>query len=480
MKVPHVLLVNPPSLLEKPDCGQAGGLFLPENLKITAMNPGLLSIATYLDGKGVPVTICDLSLSENFNELREIIANIKPDIIGVSSMSAFDYLEALECLKIAGEEVPTALRIAGGQHIGMLGKDAFQDSPHLQVLAKYEGEIPMDKIVICVQNRLPLTEISKIEGVIVRENGNVRENEKISPFVNLDDIPPLRYELYPNYQKFTPFIEESRGCPYGCEYCTSRFINNKRIRYKSPEHFEKEMIRVIELWGTKPIYAILAASFGMRVGPTRRIAEILKSGGIQWTTEFRADCQWEEYIDQVYNSGLTVANVGMESASPEILLRMLKTRNPTQYLAKMAALIARIARMPKMALRVNVMFYVGETPKTVRETISFLVCNIYGIDSILYTPVFITPRSLLYKNFKNYEKQFGAKLVKSQYWDRRRLHLCQPSKYFSFEEAVYLCNALEKVFSTPEGWLASEIYHYRQDVEGLEKTLVDGRYSGVK
>lgn len=476
MKVPIVLLVNPPALLEKPDCGQAGGLFLPENLKITAMNPGILSIATYLDSRSIPVEICDLSLSENFENLRESIRNIKPDVIGVSSTSAFDYLETLECLKIAEEERPEAIRVGGGQHIGMLGESAFHDSSHLQVLAKYEGEKVMEQIVDCVKNRRSLL---GLKGIVVRDGEDLHDDHRLSPYVDLDDIPPLRYELYPDYKKFTPFVEESRGCPYGCEYCTSRSINNKRIRYKNPEHFAVELDHAIALWGRKPIYAILAASFGMRIKQTIELAKIFHSADIKWTTEFRADCRWEDYLDELYISGFTVANVGLESASPEILLRMLKTRHPRQYLAKMVSMINRISRMPNLALRVNFMFYVGETPQTVRETIVFLVQNIGGIDSILYTPVFITPGSLLQKNFTIYEKEFGARLIVSPYWAKRHLYLCQPSKYFSFEEAVYVCNALEKVFSTPEGWLASEIYHYSQIEEGLEQKLVDGRYSAV-
>ena len=471
------MLVNPPVLLEKPDCGQAGGLFLPENLKITAINPGLLSIATYLDGIGIPVAICDLSLSENINNLREMIKEVRPDIIGVSSTSAFDYLETLECLKIAAEERPQALRVVGGQHIGMLGKIAFEDSPHLQVLAKYEGEAVMEQIVSCIKNH---TSLSDIPGLIVWDGETIYEDERVSSYVNLDSIPPLRYELYPNYRNFTPFVEESRGCPYGCEYCTSRFINNRRIRYKSPDHFETELTKAQELWGRKPIYAILAASFGMRVEPTRQLARVFKSADIKWTTELRADSAWEGYLDDLYEAGFIVANIGLESASPEILLRMLKTRNPLRYLDKMTSLIKRIAQMPNLALRVNVMFYVGETPKTIRETITFLAKNMDGIDSILYTPVFITPGSLLQKNFSQYEKEFGTKLVRSPYWEKRHLHLCQPSKYFSFEEVVYLCNALEKVFSTPEGWLASEIYHYSQAQEGLEQKLINGRYSATK
>lgn len=477
MKTPTVLLVNPPSLLDKPDCGQAGILFLSENLKVTAMNPGLLSIATYLDSKGIPVAICDLSLSEDFNDLRKIIRDVEPDIIGVSSTSAIDYMEALECLKIAAEERPQAIRVAGGQHIGMLEKLAFKDSPHLQVLARYEGEVVMEQITSCVKDNLSF---SGIEGIIVRNSdGKIFENKAKSPFVDLDDIPPLHYELYPDYKKFTPFIEESRGCSFGCEYCTSRFINDKKIRYKDPNHFEKELEHAMELWGKEPIYAILSSNFGIRSGYTNQLVEIFKSAGIKWNTEFRADCNWEKYLHPLYESGLKILSVGMESASPEILKRMLKTQNPQRYLDKTSSLISEVAKMPNMILRINVIFYVGETPKTLRETITFLATHSGGIDSIVYTPVLITPGTLLSKNFKHYEKELGASFIESSYWDKRRLGFCNPSKYFSFKEAVCICDILEKVFSTPEGWSVSRSQHYNQNQEKLKETLINGRFSAT-
>jgi len=474
MSAPSVLLVNPPMLLEKPDFGQAGALFTPENLKMAAINPGLLSIATYLDSKGIPVVICDLSIAEDFNILRQIIENFKPDIIGISSMSAFDYIETLNCLKIAAEERPQALRVAGGQHIGMLGVSALIDSPELQVLAKYEGEKVMEDIVLHIQNNQPLSDIA---GIVVREGTDIHDSSRISDLVPLDNIPPLKYELYPNFRQFTPFVEESRGCPARCEYCTSARMNRGKIRYKNIEHFEVEINRAIDLWGKDHVFATLAASFGMRSKPTLELAKVFSRVNVKWTTEFRADCNWEAYLDQLYEAGLVVVNVGMESASPEILINMNKTKNPEYYLAKTRQLVKRISQMPKLALRLNVIFYVGETPKTVKETISFLVENAYGIASVLYSPVFITPGSELEKNFQRYEEKYGARLVSSPYWDRRRLKLCQPSKYFSFEESVYTSNALEKVFSTPEGWFASEAYHYRQDQKELKQTLIDGRYS---
>jgi len=213
---------------------------------------------------------------------------------------------------------------------------------------------------------------------------------------------------------------------------------------------------------------------------TLEIAEGLKKIGIKWTIEFRADGPWKNYLQKLYESGFSVANIGMESASPTILKIMNKTKNPEKYINDMESLIKEISTLENLALRINFMFYVGETPQTVRETISFISRNFKDIDSILYTPVFIVYVTKLYLNFENYEKEFGSKLIHTPYWGKRHLNLCQPSKYFSFEEVVHFCNAAEKIFSTEEGWIKSEAYHYSPREEILEDKLRMGRFETGK
>jgi radical SAM superfamily enzyme YgiQ (UPF0313 family) len=253
-------------------------------------------------------------------------------------------------------------------------------------------------------------------------------------------------------------------------------MNAKKIRIKSADKFVDEVEYAVSLWKNKQVYAFLAANFGMDIKNTLKIADKLKTIGIKWTTEFRVDGPWKNYLQQLYNSGFSVANIGMESASPTILKLMNKTNNPEIYINNTESLIGEMAKMNDLALRINFMFYVGETPQTIRETISFICRNYGGIDSILYTPVFITPGTRLYANFGDYEKEFGSKLISTPYWNKRRLNLCRPSKYFTFEEMVHFCNASEKIFSSEEGWIRSESYHYSQKEANLGEKLRKGRF----
>lgn len=467
-----LLLVNPPSLIEKPDIGYGGGVLshteISQKLRVLAMNPGILSIASDMAHRGYSVKIVDLSVSNNFHELEKQLHNNRFRVIGVSSTSGFDYVECLKCLELSKKLSPHSLTLIGGQHAGPLAEKVFIDTSFLDIVCIYEGENVVGEI-------LQGKDLNEINGIAYKTGGKVIVNEKHPIPQNLDELPALNYKLYPSFRSFAPFIEESRGCYAKCEYCTSSHMNKGEIRFKSVDRILEQIEGAVRLWGKNNIYILSAATFGVDQKRLQEIAEGLKQIGIFWTTEFRADLPWHRHLNLLCNSGLKVAVVGMESASPEILLRMKKTAVPERYIESAEKIIAEAKRNKDLVLRLNLMFYIGETPETLKETLGFLIKNSYGIDAVLYTPVFVNPGTLLHKRFGEYEKRYGAKLIRSAYWNRRHLYLCHPSNYFSFQESLSFCDFMEKLFSSEKGWFESEKFHYVKN-DSLKELILKTKF----
>ncbi len=331
-----LLLINPPvGILEKPDY-LTKGTFL--DYKMECINPGILSIASYVVSKGFSVKIIDLSISDNFDELNAFLEKGKAKIIGVSSTCAYDYLESLHCIKLAHEKSPESLLLMGGQHAGPLGKIVFSDSKYLDILCLFEGEDVTVKLLERVNSGN--YKFGDLNGIIYRQRDSaiIFENRETPYLVPLDDMPVPNYELYPNYLRFTPYVEESRGCPFKCSYCVNSFYN-RPARVKSNEVFLRDLDHAISLYGQDRLYAFLAANFGMQGDKTSKLLDELKKRGVCWGTEIRVDNPWETYIDKLYAAGMRTIGIGMESASPEILLRMKKTSNPKRYLSKAVSFI---------------------------------------------------------------------------------------------------------------------------------------------
>lgn len=476
-----LLLINPPILTREPGFGSVGTVFVADSLKVTAMNPGILSIASYTKSRGIKTKIVDLSVDCDYKKLAKLLEKEKPLVAGVSSQCGFDYLEALKCIEIIKKTSPDTLVIAGGQHIGPLGRVAFDDCPSLDLVVKYEGETTTEEIV---NRRKENKKNNGIPGIIYRSGKKLVENNEYPKFVDLDDLPPLDYQMYPDYLKFTPYIEESRGCCFNCRFCTSNWCNKGKIRIKSAKRFLEEFDLLYKLYGKDKEYAILASTFGFNIPNTLEIAKGFKKYGIKWSTEFRVDLKWEAYLYELYESGMNVLNVGMESASPQILKYMNKTKNPENYIKKTEDLINACSKLKDLSLRINFMFYLGETPKTVGETIGFLSRNKKGIDSILYSLILYTPEIPLAKELPYFKEKYGSDIYKADYWNKVHIYPCKPSRYFSTEEASYFCSAMEKIFSTEEGWYQSEMTHYSQEsqeeVNKVKEALISSRFKGVE
>ncbi len=472
-----VLLVNPPALVEEPKFEndeiysiiKSGSLFIPEDLIFSNINTGLLSIATYLLKKRKRVKIIDLSKLKKYDELINELEINTPKVIGVSSTCAFDYLEFLKCIEICKIKSPDSILIGGGQNVGPLGTTVFQDSDFIDILCLSEGEYVMEQL--CVATKID--QVEEIPGIIIRKGEKYYSNNKECVLIDLDELSPLKYEIYPNYRSFIPYVEESRGCQYSCEYCTNKKIFKSNIRIKSPEVFLEEVDYAISLWGKKHLFAFLASNFGVNINNTQRIAKGLIPKGIKWTTELRCDGNWDSFIDLLHEAGLRILNVGMETASKEILILMNKTNNPEHYIEKLGLLIEKVSSLNKMIIDINFILYLGETNKTLKETIWFLMKYEKDIDSIVCNPLFVSEGSKIFQDFRKYKKAYDCELNISEFWKERRIYLINSKRNFSVTETLLICNLLEKFFSKEECWLEAEAYHYGSDKESIMQKLTN-------
>lgn len=468
----ELILINPPALLERPPIEQSGTLFIPENLRITAMNPGVLSLASYLNSKNFSVKILDLSLDVNYGSIEDKIKQVGSKFVGISSTSGFDYVEALNIAALV-KKYSDSFVILGGQHAGPLGRQVLIDSPHVDAVVKYEGELTLEAIL---KNGVEV--FSSLPGVAFRKGKDIIETLGRPRIVRLDDLPFLDYAAYPDFLRFTPFIEESRGCVYRCNFCSSNTVNGSRIDLKSPRRFLDEAEYCISLFGNERSYCVLASTYGVNPRNGKSIAKGMRAFNVRWSSEFRADSLWEEFIFELLDSGYEVVNVGLESASPDILILMGKTRNPQKYLGKMQGL-AKIVKSSDAVIRANFIFYVGETPRTIRETVSFLT-HTEGINSVQFSPLLLFPNTPVSRNFDNYRKQFGSERVTGEYWERRHFFPVHPSRYFSFQEIVTLGHVFEQMFSDENAWVEAAKSLYTQETSqaasDVKEILIQARF----
>ena len=451
-----LLLVNPPMLIIEPDYITIG---TPAKFSMKAMNPGVLSVASYLDYKGFQVKIIDLFEENSLEKLIKELRTEKPKVVGISVMSGFSYLESLECVRIAKQESEDSLCVVGGQHVAPIGPTVLQDCKSLDIVVKCEGECLMEQIV---SKHSDVNYLKRLPGIAYRNDRSTYESKIPPPVIDINDLPPMKFELYPSYADFIPFIEESRGCPYSCLFCVNSGSCKHRFQVKNPKHFASELEHTVSLFGEEPIYAVLASSFGLDSKSTLALASSLRRHGVRWITQLRVDSPSIKHLPKLCGSGLRIISVGVESGSSQILRLMQKTREPYKWVRMTEKLVQEVSHIEELKMRMNIVFFVGETPQTLRETLKLIVRNSYGIDMVGAMTVFAIPGSRLTSDIDYFSKRFGSSLLRTKYSDATHLFPCVPSQYFSFEQAAHFCDTLEKLFVSPEDYEASRTGDYKK------------------
>jgi anaerobic magnesium-protoporphyrin IX monomethyl ester cyclase len=352
-----ILLINPPSGIENP--------LLPL---------GLAYIAAVLEKNNIPVDVLDADALRMTNkDIEKTILELKPEIIGITMMTATFYISQ-KIIKLIKEVLPESLIIAGGAHPSSLPKQTLKSIPEIDIIVREEGEITFLELIKALKEKKPL---NNVKGICYKENKDIVCTPPQSPIENLDSIPfPLRekfplekYKTHPPYGRKNPYMHliTSRGCPFNCAFC-SKAVFGKRLRTRSAKNVVDEVEYLVEKYGVKEI-KFYDDDFTIDMKRAEEICqEIIKRKiNIVWSCTTRVNLINESLLKIMKKSGCWLISYGVESASQELLNSIRKGITIKQI--KQAFSWTR-----KAGIRTLAYFMVGlpgETRKTIEESIQF-------------------------------------------------------------------------------------------------------------
>lgn len=144
---------------------------------------------------------------------------------------------------------------------------------------------------------------------------------------DLRNLPTPRWELLDprNFVFYRPFvIQQSRSCPYTCDFCAERRLNGDwGYRYRPVEDVVEEVKRC----GSRHIFFAASQFAGDKVR-AMQLMEALIPLRIRWSALFSAHfCLDPKFIDLAQRSGLLHVNMGVESIDQKTLNAMRKSFN---------------------------------------------------------------------------------------------------------------------------------------------------------
>lgn len=359
------LLVNPPfvSFYEGVPVGQ--GVPYSPVLSLPTVAAGIIR-------RGYQAHILDGNLHHKpFEAVKKAVRELGPEWVGISVVTPL-WEEVLLTIRAVREANPNTHVVLGGPHVSALPRESIMES-RADVIIIGEGD---DAFADLMDLKKPT---HQVPGVVVRYDNDTIEFGPERPYLrDLDSLPMPAWHLYDLKQYKTTqllcrqqpvgWIETSRGCPFGCIYC-SKHTFGSRFRSKSPERVVDEMAHMLDI-GFREIH-IADDCFSFKPERVRSICEEILKRNLKFpwapVTGIRVDNLDEELLRLMRRAGCYRVYFGIESGNDEILKRIKKGIS----LDKIRETIAASHRVGMETFGFFMIALPGETEETMKQTRKF-------------------------------------------------------------------------------------------------------------
>jgi anaerobic magnesium-protoporphyrin IX monomethyl ester cyclase len=370
-----VLLINPPQTICDGSIGRS--LYFPIGLMYLG--------AVVKDVCNVEIFDCLTSAVEakegnsvtygaSSEEIKKVIAEKKPDIVGVSVPFTSQYRNAERVAKIAKEVNPKIVTVFGGPDPSVRFKDILENN-YCDFCIVGEGEETFRDFII---NLCSPQALKNVRGLAFKQNGALHYEPR--PFnTTLDALPFPAFELvdmnlylqneelYKNrskiYRKSISVIT-SRGCPYSCIFCSIRLHMGQKYRAHSPEYVMKLLRLCIDKYGiTQFHFEDDNVSFDKKRFETILDCIIDEKLQIQWDTPngVRIDSLNQSILRKMKQSGCVQITLAIESGNQRVLDEVIKKKTKLPYILEI------VKHCKELKIPANAFYVIGFPRETIGE-----------------------------------------------------------------------------------------------------------------
>jgi radical SAM superfamily enzyme YgiQ (UPF0313 family) len=329
---------------------------------------------------------------------------LESDLVAITVNSA----EVKECYRLA-DSIRAAAPIPivmGGYHVTYLVDEALD---HCDYVVRGEGEETFgeltDELLVGDGNA------ENVAGISFRRDGETINNPNRPLIANIDRIPDqsliVGYKDY--HRKFFQYlfptgalVASSRGCPYGCTFCSIIEIYNRTTRFRSAEAIIEDIRQQTRLTGRRHVFFV-DDNFTAHVRKCKALLRALIDAklNIKFSAQVRLEfSKDEEFIRLMKEAGCYMVFIGFESINPQTLLDFHKKQTVED-------IAYCIERLRKERIHVHGMFVLGgdaDDVDTVRETARFAVTK--GLDSAQFLPLYPLPGTQIMDQLRREKRLF--------------------------------------------------------------------------
>ncbi len=352
---------------------KAPGLHIFSRVKLPRL--GLPMIGTLLKQKGHDVKIFVEEISGEYMNRA-----LDSDIVGISTTTSTaprSYSIADKIKKINNK----IQVIMGGPHVSFMIDESLE---HCDYCVIGEGENVITSLVESLEKNLSPASIPGL--AFKNENGERQMTPKERP-QNIETLPFPDLSLIDNYEKMSVIpMATSRGCPYGCRFCSVIRMFGREYRCVDI----KAVVDEIEKLPPAHIFFYDDNFTADRERTMNLLQEIIdRDLSISWSAQTRVEVGDDpKLLEMMQKAGCKIVYIGFESVNPASLEEFDKKADLEQS-------IKAIKAYHKYGIHVHGMFVIGadhDDIDTPRKTVDFALEH--GIDTIqliMLTPIPGTP-----------------------------------------------------------------------------------------
>lgn len=302
------------------------------------------------------------------------------DIIGISSITSTAPRAFQLAKRFHSAGIPVVM---GGPHCTFLPEESLR---YADYVVRGEGE---ETIVELIERLESGKSLAGIKGLSYRKGDTFLHNPARPLIQDLDSGPIPDFDVVHNWQKRTTIpIATSRGCPFGCKFCSVIQMFGRKYRFKSIERVIKE---IKEVASRKAHIFFVDDNFAANKERTRALLKrlIAENIRIEWSAQVRTDVARDtELIDLMAQTGCFTVFVGFESINPLTLSLYNKQQ-------KVDDIIESINAFKRASINIHGMFVLGgdtDDIETIRSTQRFArSLDINSVQFLMLTPLPGTP-----------------------------------------------------------------------------------------
>jgi len=304
-------------------------------------------------------------------ELIEKVSEFQPDFVGLKLWNGDGFSGSVALAQMLRDEFPGLHIYAGGPQASWFNKVIYRRTDVFEAIACGEAEAT---IVPLAEHAIGQRNLADIPAIIYRQNGEVIEVPRRG-WLDLNDLPVPVYdpEIYPAMagdEKIKIIVlDDSRGCPHRCGFCTHPVESGSRLRTASAQLLVDRMERVVADYGISVFRFAGSSTPGSLMYEVGQ--QILARGlDVQYSCFGHFASADPDHFQVMADSGLYAIFFGLESGCQQVLDRAVRkginmaTVKETVQKAQQAGLFVVTSMIVPLPF---------DTEQTIKESFDFII-----------------------------------------------------------------------------------------------------------